>query len=93
MMDKLNGCSFLIEYDNLLEKYKTILDKVRAGIKTKFRSEPVYNNNLLKTNIKSHGNEVTDFCNKAIPKVDSNHEVISMVLLSKKITIIIWKCF
>ena len=65
MMGKLNGCSFLNEYDDLLEKYKTILDKIRADIKTKFHSKPVYNKNVLKTNIKSHGNEVTDFCNKA----------------------------
>ena len=31
-MDKLNGCIFLIEDDDLLEKYNTFWDKVRADI-------------------------------------------------------------
>ena len=29
-----------------------------------FVGEPVYKKNILKTKIKSHGNEVTDFFNK-----------------------------
>ena len=32
-MDKLNGCIFIIENDDLLEKYKSIWDKVRADKK------------------------------------------------------------
>ena len=34
-MDELNGCNFLIEYDDLLEKYNTIWDKVSADISNK----------------------------------------------------------
>ena len=33
---------FFIEDDDLLEKYKTIWDKVSADIKKEFDSEPVY---------------------------------------------------
>ena len=33
MMGKLNGCVFLIEDDDLLEKYNTIWGKVSADIK------------------------------------------------------------
>ena len=40
---------------------------------SKLDSESVYNNLFLKTKIKSHGNEVTDFYTKEIPKVDSNY--------------------
>ena len=36
-----------------------------------FDSESVYNKELLKTKMKSHGDEFTDFYNKEIPKVDS----------------------
>ena len=54
---------FLIKYDDFLEIYNTIWDKVSADIKKEFDSEPVYN--YLKTNIKSHGNEATDFYDKA----------------------------
>ena len=41
MIDKLNGCIFLIEDDDLLEKYNTIWDKVTTDIKKEFDSEPV----------------------------------------------------
>ena len=39
---------FLIEDDNLLEKYNTIWDEVTADIKKEFDSEPVYNKNFLR---------------------------------------------
>ena len=42
-MDKLSGCIFLIEDDDLLEKDNTIQDKVSAYIKKEFDSESVYN--------------------------------------------------
>ena len=78
MMDKLksyvlkgyNGKTkwmyFLVEDDDLLEKYNTIWDKFNAGIKEEFDSEPVYNKSYLKTKIKSHGNEVRIFYDKKI---------------------------
>ena len=72
--DGQNKCMyFLNEDDGFLEKYNTIWDKVSADIKKEFDSEPVYHKNYLKTNIKFHGNEVTDFYDKKIPKLDSNH--------------------
>ena len=61
-----------IEDDDLLEKYNTIWDKFSTDIK-KVDSEPAYNKKLLKAKIKSHGDEVTVFYDKEIPKVDSNH--------------------
>ena len=72
---------FLIEDGDLLEKYNTIWDKVSADIKKEFDSKPVYNKKFLKTKIKSHGDEVTDFYNKEIPKVDSNHTCLTVISL------------
>ena len=72
---------FLIEDDDLLKKYNTISDKVDAGIKKGFDSEPVHNKNYLKTKIKSHGDEVTDFYDKKIPKLDSNHTCLAVISL------------
>ena len=46
---------FLIEDDDLLEKYHTIWHKVSADIKKEFDNKPVYNKTYLKTKIKSHG--------------------------------------
>ena len=61
MMDKLSGCIFLIEDNDLLEKYNSIWDKVSADIKKEFGSKPVYNKKTLKTKINTHGDEVTEF--------------------------------
>ena len=70
---------FLIENDDVLEKYNTILDKVSADIKKEFDSEPVYNKNFLKTKIKCYGDKIIDFYDKEIPKVDSNLTCLSVI--------------
>ena len=70
---------FLIKDDDLLEKYNVIWDSISAGIKEEFDSKPVYNKNFLKTKIKSHGDEATDFYDKKIPKVDSNHTCLLVI--------------
>ena len=72
---------FLIEYDDLLEKYNTICVKVSAEIKKEFDSEPVYNKEFLKTKIKPHGEEVTGFYSKGIQKMDSNHTCLAVISL------------
>ena len=36
----------------------------------------------MKTKIKSHGDEFTDFYDKEIPKVDSNHTCLAVVSLN-----------
>ena len=72
---------FLIEVDDLLEKYNTIWDKIIADIKKEFDSEPAYNKNFLKTKIKSHSNEVTEFYDKEIPNAESNHTSLAVISL------------
>ena len=52
---------FLTEDDDLFKEYNTVLDKVSADIEKEFDSEPVFDKEFLKTKIKSHGDEVTDF--------------------------------
>ena len=39
----------------------------------------------MKTKIKSHGDEVADFYDKEIPKVDSNHTCLAVVSLGAAI--------
>ena len=70
---------FLIEDDDLIEKYNTIWDKVSADIKKEFDSKLIYNKNFLKTKIKSLGDEVTDFYDKEIPKLDSIHTCLAAI--------------
>ena len=69
--EQIKWMYFLIEDDDFLEKYNTIWDKVSADIKKEFDSKSVYNKKHLKTKIKS------DFYNKKIPKVDSNHTCLA----------------
>ena len=84
---------FLIEDENLLEKYyiwdkisdKLFGIKVSADLKKEFDSKPVYNKNYLKTKMKSHGDEVTDFYDKKIPKLDSNHTCLAVISLNSAI--------
>ena len=63
-MHKLNRRIFLIEGDDLLEKYNTIWDKVSADIKKELHSKPAHNKVFLKTKTKSHGDKVTCFYDK-----------------------------
>ena len=77
---------FLIEDDDSLEKYNTIQDKVSANIKKQLDSELVYNKEVLKTKIKSHSDEVTDFYHKKISKLDSNHTCLAAISLDSTLT-------
>ena len=70
---------FMIEDDDLLGKYNTIWYKVSAYIKKEFYSGPVYNKEFLKTKVKSHGDEATDFYDNKVPKVDSNHTCLTVI--------------
>ena len=72
---------FLIEDDDLWEKFNTIWDKVSADVKKKFDSDPAYNKSFLRTKIKSHGDEIKDFSDKNIPKVYSNHTCSAVISL------------
>ena len=72
---------FWIENGDLLEKYNANWDKVSANIKNEFDSEPVYNKEFLKTKIKSHGDQVTNFYDKNIPKADPNHTCFAVIRL------------
>ena len=71
----------MIADDELLEKYNTVWDKVSGDIEKEFDSEPIYNKEFLKIKIKSNCDEVTDFCDKKIPKVDSNYTCLAIISL------------
>ena len=76
---------FFIKDDDLLEKYNTIWDKVSADIKKQFDSEPAYNKTFLKIKMKSNGDEVKDFYDKKISKIDSNHTCLAVISLDSSL--------
>ena len=55
------------------------MGKVSADIKKEFDSKPVYNKEFVKTKLKPHGDKVTNFCDKKIPKGDSNHTCLAVI--------------
>ena len=69
----------LIEDDDLLEKYNTVLDKVSADIKKNLIASLSAIENFQ--SIKSHDDEVTDFYDEKIPKVVSNHTCLVVISL------------
>ena len=72
---------FLIEDDELLEKSNTIWITLSLISKTNWNSRLFYNKNCLKIKIKSHGEKVTDFYDKKIPKLDANHTCLTVISL------------
>ena len=73
MLHKTSSCV------DLIKKFNTIWDKVSADIKKNLIESLYTMNNLLKTKIKSIGDEVTDFYDKEIPKVRSNHTCLAVI--------------
>ena len=57
------------------------LEEVSVDIKIEFDSEPVYNKVFLKTKIKFYDDAVTDYYDKEILKVDSNHTFLAVISL------------
>ena len=71
----------MIEDDDWLEKYDNISDKVSAHIKKEFDRELADSKESSKAKIKSHIDEVKDFCDKKISKIDSNHTCLAVINL------------
>ena len=64
---------FLIEDEELFEKYSKIWNKVRNSIKKELDSEPLYNENYLRTIVKYHEAKInTGFHDNEIPEEGSN---------------------
>ena len=68
-------------YCNIFLEKSSYKDKARADIKKEFDNEPVHNKEYLKPKMKSHGEEVKDFYDKEISKVDPNHTCLAVISL------------
>ena len=65
----------------LIRKISYCLGQSQRWYKKEFHSEPVYNEKLFKTEIKSYSDETADFYDKEIPKVGSNHTCLAVISL------------
>ena len=57
-------------------------DKISCDIKKEFDSQPVHNKNFLNTRIRSYSDEDTDFHDKEIHKVGSNHTCFAVIKIN-----------
>ena len=89
--------SFLINDDELLEKYSKIWDNVNDSMKKGFDSEPAYNEKYLKTKIKSYEGKInTNFHSDKKPKEGSQCICLWVILIHsvlEQVKTIIFKCF
>ena len=91
--DETKYMSYLIKDDESLEKYNEIWKKVKSSIKKEFDNEPVYNEQYLKTKIKSYKVKInTNFHNNKIPK-EGSQCICLLVILNDSFFRIILKCF
>ena len=73
---------FLIKDDELLEKHNEIWERVKNGIKKEVDSEPVPDENYLKSKMKSDSGKInTTFYNNKIPKEGSQFISSSVILI------------
>ena len=79
--DETKYTSFLIEDDELLEKYDENWGKVKNSLKNDFYNKPIYNENYLKAKIKSYNWKInTNFHSNKIPKEGPQYICLSAIL-------------
>ena len=78
--DETKYMSFLIEDHELLEKNNKIWDKVSNSIKKGFDGDPVYNEEYLRTKIKSYEGKINKNSDGGkMPKEDSQCICLSVI--------------
>ena len=67
--------SFKIEYESVYLKYTEIWNKIKDILNVKFHSQPIYDDNYIKTKVKTFDNMInTLFSGDPMPK-ERNHYV------------------
>ena len=67
--------SFLIEDESVYLKYTKILNKIKKSLSIKFHSQPIDDDNYIKTKVKTFGETInTFFSNNKVPK-ERNHYI------------------
>ena len=70
--------SFLIKDDEVWEKYEQIWDVIKNKLSIKFHSEPIYENNYLKTKVREYDGAIkTNFLDNGIPNKNIHYTCIA----------------
>ena len=74
--------SFLIKDDEVWEKYENIWDVIKNKLSIKFHSEPIYENNYLKTKVREYDGAIkTNFLDNGIPKENMHYTCIACITI------------
>ena len=80
MLVEIKLTDFLIKDDELLKIYNKNWNKASNSIKKEFDNESIYIKSFLQTKIKSYSDEVANFRDKEMLKVDPNHICLVVIL-------------
>ena len=80
MLVEIKLTDFLIKDDELLKIYNKNWNKASDSIKKEFDNESIYIKSFLQTKIKSYSDEVANFRDKEMLKVDPNHICLVVIL-------------
>ena len=70
---------FFIKNGDWLNKCNTICYKIRTDLGKELYSEPAYNRHFWKPKNISYDDEATDFHDKEVPNVDTNHTCFTVI--------------
>ena len=75
---------------NFFKKNSKLWGKIKDLIGKKFDSEPIYNDNYIKTKIKSYNNDIRtnlrdESNNRKVPKEDCSYKCLSLISLDSVI--------
>ena len=81
---------FLANDKEFLKKYTKLWGKIKDLIGKKLDSEPIYNDNYIKTKMKSYNNDIRtnlrdERSNRKVPKEDCSYKCLSLISLDSVI--------
>ena len=80
MLVEIKLTDFLIKDDELLKIYNKNWNKASNSIKKEFDNESIYIKSFLQTKIKSYSDDIANFRDKEMLKVDPNHICLVVIL-------------
>ena len=74
--------SFIIKYDDVLDKYNEIWDKIKETLSIKFHSMPVYDEQYIKAKVREFNGVInTNFSSDEVPKENKHYTCIACITI------------
>ena len=74
--------SFVIKYDDVLDKYNEIWDKIKETLSIKFHSMPVYDEKYIKAKVREFSDVIkNNFLGEEVPKENKHYTCIACITI------------